>query len=369
MSDTLHATLLRLAAVCASDDARALAAPWIWTDETFLWNEAIDHGVLAHGNTNWPVSFDNREVIANARNRLPELARVLADAAKRIDLLENLAIQDATDATARDQLREQVVMAERERDQRIIDHRDALDQWEAEVNVAVADETKVVKERIYRSVLWEAINAYVITCGGDPSEHVYENAARMAAVVRVEIVSDCVIDRDVLKTELLRLIEENSRLRADGVEFRGCPCRHVTPCRDSCSCANMFLSGGCDRCCSYGSWEQRQAKAERMVADLAGLDNFRVQVERLSRDNKIISDNHARLVGDALERFADMRDDRNALHAEVDQLKAKLAEMTAARDGLVSLFGDIRAENAGSIEPWQVTRVLELKLVGKEPVG
>lgn len=108
-SETLLAMLRRLAAICASDDARALPAPWMWTDGTFLWNKALDHGVLAHGNTHWPVSLDNREVIASARNRLSELARVLEDAARRIDLLESLAIQDGL---ARDRMHTEFVRLE-----------------------------------------------------------------------------------------------------------------------------------------------------------------------------------------------------------------------------------------------------------------
>lgn len=105
MSEPLLSTLNRLAEEIARDDARATAAPWIWTDETFLWNAEIDYGVLSHGNTHWPVTPDNREVIADARNRLPVLAHVLMDAAKRVDLLENLAIQDSA---ARNRLRSRV---------------------------------------------------------------------------------------------------------------------------------------------------------------------------------------------------------------------------------------------------------------------
>ena len=35
--------------------------------------------------------------------------------------------------------------------------------------------------------LWEAINAYVVACGGDPSRHVYGNTPRMDAVSEVEV--------------------------------------------------------------------------------------------------------------------------------------------------------------------------------------
>jgi len=37
-----------------------------------------------------------------------------------------------------------------------------------------------------RLALWDAINSYVIACGGDPAEHVYGNAPRMDAVCLVE---------------------------------------------------------------------------------------------------------------------------------------------------------------------------------------
>lgn len=39
-----------------------------------------------------------------------------------------------------------------------------------------------------RARLWDEINRYVVTCGGDPSKHVYGNTSRMAAVAGVERV-------------------------------------------------------------------------------------------------------------------------------------------------------------------------------------
>lgn len=39
-----------------------------------------------------------------------------------------------------------------------------------------------------QSRLWEAINRYVETCGGDPSKRVYGNTARMECVVEVEAI-------------------------------------------------------------------------------------------------------------------------------------------------------------------------------------
>lgn len=37
-----------------------------------------------------------------------------------------------------------------------------------------------------RATLWEAINRYVVNCGGDPSANVYRNPPRQEAVVAVE---------------------------------------------------------------------------------------------------------------------------------------------------------------------------------------
>jgi len=49
------------------------------------------------------------------------------------------------------------------------------------------------------------------------------------------------------------------------VELEGaCPCKHIEPCRLNCTCANPTSSGGCSRCCSYGSKEQQKAMAERL---------------------------------------------------------------------------------------------------------
>lgn len=54
-----------------------------------------------------------------------------------------------------------------------------------------------------------------------------------------------------------------------------CPCTHGEPCSSQCTCANGVMSGGCYRCCRYGSPEQRKAmaediiKRERIARDLA----------------------------------------------------------------------------------------------------
>src|SRR6185369_8954853 len=50
-------------------------------------------------------------------------------------------------------------------------------------------------------------------------------------------------------------------LRAELAQARAaCPCKHTTPCSDACSCANPVMSGGCERCCAYGSEEQQRSE-------------------------------------------------------------------------------------------------------------
>lgn len=45
----------------------------------------------------------------------------------------------------------------------------------------------------------------------------------------------------------------------------GCPCLLVEPCSYACSCARQMMSGGCMRCCKYGSLEQRLNSAKRLA--------------------------------------------------------------------------------------------------------
>jgi len=44
-----------------------------------------------------------------------------------------------------------------------------------------------------------------------------------------------------------------------------CPCVYGDPCHENCTCVQPYSSRGCDRCCSYGSDEQRAAKAKRLI--------------------------------------------------------------------------------------------------------
>lgn len=46
------------------------------------------------------------------------------------------------------------------------------------------------------------------------------------------------------------------------VDAKACPCLHTAPCHDSCTCVCPLSSSGCHRCCTYGSPDQQQAKAE-----------------------------------------------------------------------------------------------------------
>lgn len=45
---------------------------------------------------------------------------------------------------------------------------------------------------------------------------------------------------------------------------RACPCNYGEPCNERCTCVNPLSSTGCNNCCTYGSLEQREAKAKRL---------------------------------------------------------------------------------------------------------
>ena len=45
----------------------------------------------------------------------------------------------------------------------------------------------------------------------------------------------------------------------------GCPCAIIEPCNSMCTCVVPSSSMGCKRCCRYGSLEQRQNKARKLV--------------------------------------------------------------------------------------------------------
>lgn len=58
--------------------------------------------------------------------------------------------------------------------------------------------------------LWNAVNDYATACGGDPSQHVYGNAPRMAAVAKVHDLIDAreqVIREDERQRMLQRTAE------------------------------------------------------------------------------------------------------------------------------------------------------------------
>ena len=44
-----------------------------------------------------------------------------------------------------------------------------------------------------------------------------------------------------------------------------CPCKLTKPCIEQCTCYRQYMSGGCMRCATYGSQEQKQNAAERIA--------------------------------------------------------------------------------------------------------
>lgn len=83
-------------------------------------------------------------------------------------------------------------------------------------------------------------------------------------------------DRESLTEEDIKLFEEigyphavAEHIRAQAAEIErlkaSCPCTRTTPCSTNCTCANGVLSGGCSRCCRYGSEDQRDGMAKTIA--------------------------------------------------------------------------------------------------------
>jgi hypothetical protein len=74
-----------------------------------------------------------------------------------------------------------------------------------------------------------------------------------------------------------------------------CPCLHTTPCHERCTCVMPLSSSGCQRCCSYGSAEQRAAAAEAL-AKIIDLGRQKHETEKVVLRNRQLS-NSAALTG------------------------------------------------------------------------
>lgn len=58
----------------------------------------------------------------------------------------------------------------------------------------------------FQRALWDAINRYAVTCGGEPSNHVYGNVARMQAVSTVNDAVRGVLERDAADAAAYRAL-------------------------------------------------------------------------------------------------------------------------------------------------------------------
>lgn len=75
-----------------------------------------------------------------------------------------------------------------------------------------------------------------------------------------------IFESGIIERDVPALLDEVRRLR-DLENRKRCPCEfpEVNACDDNCSCRNKVMSGGCQRCASYGSYEQQLAAAKGLV--------------------------------------------------------------------------------------------------------
>lgn len=134
-------------------------------------------------------------------------------------------------------------------------------------------------------------------------------AEAIALIERIHL-EDSEIDKilDILRAEAPRIAEPEAASFSSG-----CPCTLIGPCSANCTCANPCMSGGCSRCASHGSMEQRQHAARHLAALEA--ENARLRDaagEMRSALNQTVSGMNCVIYDDGeymtSERAADLRD-------------------------------------------------------------
>lgn len=106
-----------------------------------------------------------------------------------------------------------------------------------------------------------------------------------------------------------------------------CPCSLVTPCRPSCSCGNSVLSGGCDRCASYGSFDQQLAAARRLAERDARIAALEAERDSLKHELACAVDDYktnTRQLADCGKHY-DAK--VSALEAERDRLRRHIDDL------------------------------------------
>jgi len=95
-----------------------------------------------------------------------------------------------------------------------------------------------------------------------PDAEAYQHALRvLLAVLKAREHSE----ETAVNLMRYELITAHSRGCAAVRTHKSCPCEFGDPCSPQCSCGHPFLSGGCRRCCRYGSPAQQRAAAEHIV--------------------------------------------------------------------------------------------------------
>lgn len=92
--------------------------------------------------------------------------------------------------------------------------------------------------------------------------------------VVAKLADDGSLQEDIICSKVPELVkrvfDDHQLTHARG--HTGCPCLYTTPCGSKCTCAHPGLSGGCSRCATYGSIEQRKLQAQDLVDRLEGAE-------------------------------------------------------------------------------------------------
>lgn len=127
--------------------------------------------------------------------------------------------------------------------------------------------------------------------------------------ILTKLVDNCIVvyfnnlgGETEVKEQIKRLVIETAT-QIEQQQHYGCPCLHTTPCRDTCTCVNPVMSGGCSRCAAYGSDEQQKSAAEKIASIL---DNYQQQRERVEKLEVGIKNALARMLGGSMAEIKEI---------------------------------------------------------------
>jgi hypothetical protein len=120
----------------------------------------------------------------------------------------------------------------------------------------------------------------------------------------------------------------------------GCPCLLIEPCSYACTCRNPTMSGGCERCCRYGSLSQRTAKAKRLAERANALLDLGLKLSEQEQYTSKVCDKLAEVSAERADLRKENEEFRNGFYSlAFDRIHKQLNELQQAYNELIMAVG------------------------------